>query len=479
MRSHLCASLVSWLVSGARSDRKCVHWTRGTCDHSQSSWAGRRRSGGWRFATLRLSLEQRGEFIGSWRRTLGSLCVPLVRLDRRLDRGTETMLVAWSCRGQGIGGGARPSASIILPRGDLNSVALGIHLSSAPRYSPLLACTRVYSRGTLAGKSARQISRYHFTESPRSSVQRAVGRADPCPTGHSGSTGSPLARRTRHGAGGGGEVRYARGDTRTTLVPKLCTFWRWLAGEERLADELFQGDGRSAAVRSVSRWGCSGGWRSWTMRRRGACPRREGSLARSRGWVGGSQRNGEPRRTGAEPRAVTLAPLISCTSAIFALAFRPRMGVANRDHPFVHPSPCAFAHARACVYPCTCAHLGPFTLPPVYLPPPSRALDPLYTLSLYFWFNQVHLHPPSPSLPLSLSLSLSLPVSHPHISATSLFRRDASFSSIANISYFTFASLLLLLLLPPISPSPLSLSLSLSLSLARSLARSRNANVGV
>jgi len=63
------------------------------------------------------------------------------------------------------------------------------------------------------------------------------------------------------------------------------------------------------------------------------------------GELGISQQNGELRRTGAEPRAVTLAPLISCMSAIFALAFRPRMGVANRDHPFVHPSPCVFVSA--------------------------------------------------------------------------------------------------------------------------------------
>jgi len=185
---------------------------------------------------------------------------------------------------------------------------------------------------------------------------------------------------------------------------------------ERLADELFQGDGRSA-VRSLrvvgggaagvgdpGRGGGGGGVAAWRVPATGGLAR---SLARSlapRGVrVAGSQRNGEPRRMGAEPRAVTLAPLISCTSAIFALAFRPRMGVANRDHPFVHPSPCTFARdAQACACTCTSAHLP---LPPaVYLPLVRRPLalsrSSLHPLSVF-------LVRPSPS-PLSLSPCLSL-----------------------------------------------------------------------
>lgn len=50
-----------------------------------------------------------------------------------------------------------------------------------------------------------------------------------------------------------------------------------------------------------------------------------------------NERRGESRAGGGACRTVALAPLRSSQSAIFALAFAPRMGVANRGHP-VRPS---------------------------------------------------------------------------------------------------------------------------------------------
>lgn len=114
------------------------------------------------------------------------------------------------------------------------------------------------------------------------------------------------------------------------------------------------------------------------------------------------------------------------------------MGVANRDHPFVHPSPCAFPRHMS-VY--TCVHLDPFTLPrlPVFA---ALALAILFTPSLYIssWTKSISL---SLFLYIFLSISLfSLPsLSFIRTSLQRLPRRVFLLHIIANINYFTFVSL--------------------------------------